>query len=66
MVLTGINTYFRFLYALSKKINCGKKNLNQCWSYSWKRVSEVHYRTDLLSITKKLYIFFLPQLIVFR
>ena len=58
MVLTGINT-------ILKSINCGKKNLNQCWSYSWKRESEVHYKTDLLSITKKLYIFFLATIDTF-
>ena len=48
-----------------KSINCGKKNLNQCWSYSWKRVSEVHYKTDLLSVTEKPYIFFLATIDTF-
>ena len=44
-----------------KSIKRGKKNLNRYWSYSWKRVSEVNYKTDLYSITKKLDFFFLAM-----
>ena len=36
-----------------KIIKGGKKNLNQYWSYSWKRVSEVNYKTDLYSTRTK-------------
>ena len=66
MVLTQF--YFKVLKHYLKSIKGGKKNLNQYWSYLWKRVSEVNYKTDLYSITKKLqyYVFFLPRLILFR